>query len=388
MTGRRPGHLTALLYRARTEGRSPVRQALAVALGLFIGASPLMGLHLALTLFFGWLFGLNRLKVYLAANISNPLFAPFLFAAEIQLGAWLRTGRVYTPSVLHEIRLRGLAIDILIGSVVVGLLLAVAGGLITFAVVRRRSKDPRVASLVAAAAERYLPAGIAAWELANGKLQMDPVYVQVLADGVLPQEGTLLDIGCGQGLMLSMLATARAEYLLGNWPDWPPPPLSLSLVGIELRARVARRARAALEGAATIETADIAAKDLPACTAVLMFDVLQMLAPDDQTRLLERVRAALCDRGVLVVREADSAGGWRFFLVKSGNRLRAMAEGRFRRRLYFATASQWEARLRAAGFRPERPARGGRGPMANFLLYARPADRNVANQLSGSPRVV
>src|SRR5262249_6234964 len=89
---RRPSRLTAALHRYRTEGNTPVRQALAIGLGLYIGCTPFIGFHLPLSVGLGWLFGLNRFKVYLAANISNPLVAPFLYALEIQVGTWLRTG--------------------------------------------------------------------------------------------------------------------------------------------------------------------------------------------------------------------------------------------------------------------------------------------------------
>ena len=46
--------------------------------------------HLLLVAGIGWLLGLNRLRMYVAANISNPLFAPALIFAEIQLGAGFR----------------------------------------------------------------------------------------------------------------------------------------------------------------------------------------------------------------------------------------------------------------------------------------------------------
>src|SRR6266511_3745914 len=150
-----PDRFTAALYRYRTEGNTPVKQALAIGLGLYIGASPFIGLHLALALGLGWLFGLNRFKVYLAANISNPIVAPLLYAAEIQVGTWLRTGGFLTAATLAEVRLQGLANDVLVGSVVVGSALAIAGSLVTYWSAGRPTGDPEVAALVAATAERY-----------------------------------------------------------------------------------------------------------------------------------------------------------------------------------------------------------------------------------------
>lgn len=370
---RRVTRLTALLHRVRIEGGTPVRQAMAIAVGLFIGALPLVGLHLALSVVAGRLFKLNLPKVYLAANISNPFIAPFLFGAEIQLGAWLRTGHIYTPSVLDQIRLKGLAMDIAIGSLIIGVVLAAVGGLLTYAIVRRTGDDEQVGQLVGAAAERYLPLGIGAWELARGKMQMDPVYTRILADGVLPDAGTIVDIGCGQGLMLALIATARARHQEGLWPGWPPPPRSVELVGLEPRARVATRARTALDNDARIETAGALSAPLPPCRAVLLIDVLHMLHRENQERLLIAIHGALEPGGVLILREADAGGGPRFQLVRIGNWLRGVAEGQFARRLEFDSAAGWDARLRAIGFVTTRALAGGAAPLANFLIYARRA---------------
>ena len=76
----------------RLEGRGASREAAAVGLGVFLGCLPLYGLHLLLCWLLGSLFRLNRLKVYLAANISNPFVAPWLLLVELQTGAWLRHG--------------------------------------------------------------------------------------------------------------------------------------------------------------------------------------------------------------------------------------------------------------------------------------------------------
>ncbi|MEO8483494.1 MAG: DUF2062 domain-containing protein [Acidobacteriota bacterium] len=368
---RRVTRLTALLHRVRTEGGSPARQAMAIAVGLFIGALPLVGLHLALCLAVGRIFKLNLPKVYLAANISNPFIAPFLFGAEIQLGAWVRTGRIYTPSVVDQIRLKGLALDITIGSLILGVLLAVVGGLLTYAVVRKTGEDERADQLIGAAAERYLPLGIGAWELARGKMQMDPVYRRILSDGILPDAGTIVDIGCGQGLMLALIATARQRHAKGLWPGWPPPPQSVELIGLEPRARVAARARLVVENDARIETAGALDAPLPACRAVLLIDVLHMLHREDQDRVLTAVHRALEPGGVLILREADAAGGSRFMLIRVGNWLRGVAEGQLARRLSFDSASGWDTRLHGLGFVTTRAEAGGAAALANFLTYAR-----------------
>ena len=371
----RSQRLVRTLYRLRTEAGSPARQACSIALGLFIGATPLFGLHLAMAIGLGWLLRLNRLKVYLAANISNPFVAPFLVTAELQVGSWLRRGRFYTPSGLADVRLLGVTSDLAIGSVVVGCVLALAGGLLTYGVLANRPTRA-LQHVLDAAAERFLPVGIAAWEFASAKLRMDPVYQTVLEDGVLPGRGTILDLGCGQGLMLALLASARDLGGTDRWPaDWPSPPRDVRLLGIELGPRIASRARRALAGAAEIDTRDVLQADLPPSDAVLVFDVLHMLPPDAQVRLLDRIAAALRPGGVVVLREADAAGGWRLQVVRWTNWLRAAFEGHPGRRFAFRTADEWTTLLRRRGLAVERSksSSGSTRGLANFLIYGRRA---------------
>lgn len=381
--GRRPGRFTALLHRYRTEGNTPIRQAFSIGLGLYIGASPFIGFHLLLIIFFGWLLGLNRLKAYLAAHISMPLIAPLLYATEIQIGAWLRTGHVYSTAMLGEIRLQGLALDILIGSVVVGGVLAVTGTIVTYAVMSGRGRDPHAVRLVDAAAERYLTVGLSTWEFAHSKLEMDPVYLSILRDGALPDEGILYDLGCGQGLMLSLLSAARDRYRAGDWPaGWPTPPSALELRGIELRPRIAKRAQELLHGLATVEARDLSVSLLPQCQAALLVDVLHLMPADVQDRLLDQVARALTPGGVLVVREADAAGGWRFQMVRIGNRLTAIVHGKFRRRFAFRAADAWVSRLATFGFEIEQLTHGRSGPFANFVVYARAGSARLVSRSS------
>ena len=367
----RPRRLVAVLHRLRAEGGSPARQAIAVALGLLVGASPFYGFHLLLAVGLGTVFRLNRLKVYLAANISNPLVAPFLIVTEIQLGSMVRRGEWYTPSDVSRIHLQGLAVDVLLGNAILGGALAVVGGLATYSLLKRRRRGP-LEPVIERAAERFLKAGIGPWEFASAKLRMDPVYLQVLSSGRLPRKGTLVDLGCGQGLMLALLASALEPAGLEHWPaSGPRPPEALQLLGYERRPRVIRRARLALEGDATIESVDLRDAEFPMCDVVLLFDVLHMMPLDAQEQLLARVRGALRPGGLLAVREADRDAGWGFQLVRWSNWLRALAEGQVQRKFYFRTTGEWERLLCQAGFTVDPPVTspGSTVWLANVLIY-------------------
>ena len=85
-----PSLLREELKRAWRELRgadlSPARAAAAVALGLFIGSQPIFGLHTPLVLIICLLLQLDALLAWVASNISNPFFAPFLMTGEVLVG--------------------------------------------------------------------------------------------------------------------------------------------------------------------------------------------------------------------------------------------------------------------------------------------------------------
>ncbi len=60
--------------------------AQSVALGIFIGMTPLFGFHTILVLFFAVFFKLNKAVSYLFTHISFPLFIPFVVYACLKVG--------------------------------------------------------------------------------------------------------------------------------------------------------------------------------------------------------------------------------------------------------------------------------------------------------------
>lgn len=372
---RPPRAFAELVYRLRTEGGSPGRQAAAVAMGVFVGCSPLYGLHLALCLVLGRLLGLNRIKAYLAAQIGNPLTAPFLVTAELALGRLLRGGDLaaLAPSRLPRLGVAALGADLVLGSLVIGIALAAVAALATLLTLRASRRPPAVETLIEAAARPYLDRGVFAWEFVRGKLRHDPLYLGLLRRGGLPEAGRLLDLGCGRGLFLRLLVTARETARHAAWPEgWPPPPAGLVLHGIEGRARTAATAAAVLAGEATIEHADLTTAPLPPARAVLLLDVLHYLPAMAQEALLARVAGCLEPGGMLLLREANAAAGPRFLATRLAERLCALARGHLRQRFHYRSAAGWRALLAAQGLATgdaEPLAQGT--PYANVLLEAR-----------------
>ncbi|HEV8244759.1 MAG TPA: DUF2062 domain-containing protein, partial [Polyangiaceae bacterium] len=109
---------------------SPARLASSCALGLFIGCLPLYGLHLPLCIGACLLLRLDAVVAYLAANISNPLLAPFLISAEVEIGSWLLTGQLVSFDVerARRVGVSGFIAQAAVGGVALGALLSLLGG--------------------------------------------------------------------------------------------------------------------------------------------------------------------------------------------------------------------------------------------------------------------
>jgi uncharacterized protein (DUF2062 family)/2-polyprenyl-3-methyl-5-hydroxy-6-metoxy-1,4-benzoquinol methylase len=371
MISSRVGSLRRAFWELRTEGGGPGREAVAIGVGVFIGSLPVYGFHLLLCWALGWCLRLNRLKMYLAANISNPFVAPFLLLAELEAGAWLRrrTFHALTLDTVRSIDPWIFGADLVVGSLAIGGALGVMLGAATYALARSSRGDEWFADLVRRASDRYIATSVTAWEFARGKLRGDPLYAAVLVDGAVPSGGTLVDVGCGQGLMLAIIVEAADAWRSGRWDrDRRSPPVFDELVGIELRPRVAAIARDALGDRATIVEGDARTRMPRRCRVVLFFDVLHMVPAADQDQLLAAAAAALEPGGAMLIREPDADAGWRFAAVRFGNRLKALLTGNWRQTFHFRSAAEWVAAAGRMGFRAEARGTGEGTPFANVLF--------------------
>lgn len=115
---------------------SPHKIALALALGVFLGASPLWGLHTLLAIALSFLLGLNKPATLFGTLVSNPLLAPVLIFFSLEAGSWLLYGRrapLSLPEITGQLQspdwqdlLSEYLLPYCLGSVVVGLALAFA----------------------------------------------------------------------------------------------------------------------------------------------------------------------------------------------------------------------------------------------------------------------
>ena len=141
--------LHALWQHLRREHTAPGRLAAAVFLGVNVGVWPIYGVQTPLCLVLAQLLRLNKLTVVLAANISNPLFAPILVAIGIGIGEWIRFGTLTRPDLqqasgfldglsLFAGEVPRLYVSCFVGSIVLGILLGGVLATVTYFVAARR----------------------------------------------------------------------------------------------------------------------------------------------------------------------------------------------------------------------------------------------------------
>jgi len=223
-----------------------------------------------------------------------------------------------------------------------------------------------------AACAPYRGAGRFAWHFAQGKLGRDPVFRGLLERGDLPPRARVVDIGCGQGLLASLLAAVDAAAAQGRWPAaWPAAPAATQYTGIELMPRDVARAEAAvgrLPTAPRFVCGDMRATPLPPCDAVVILDVLHYVDHAAQEAVLQKVRAALQPRGRLLLRVGDAASRRGFVVSQWVDRIVTLVRGHRVPPTFGRTLPEWVALLERLGFRVQ-PVPMSRGtPFANVLL--------------------
>ncbi len=231
--------------------------------------------------------------------------------------------------------------------------------------------SPSFNSLIDAATLTYARAGRYAYHFARSKLRHDPVFRAILKNGLLPNEGRLIDLGCGLGLLSALLIAARRQHQLGNWnPKWSTPPQRLELHGIELLDWKVEAARQALGDKATIRQGDIRTAELPACTAVIILDVLLYLNADEQRQILQRIARTLQPGGMLLLREGDAAGGLRFHATSLAEHICCLWRGQGWQALHYRSTAEWIALLEELGFSVDALPMSQGTPFSNVLFRA------------------
>lgn len=235
-----------------------------------------------------------------------------------------------------------------------------------------RSGSGHWRALLRAASQPYRRAGRFAWHFARGKLGLDPVFRALLESGELPPEAQVLDLGCGQGLLASLLWACEESSRQGHWPaHWPGAPVATRYTGIDLMPRDIERARqslALLPSAPQFICADMCRAQLPNCDAVVVLDVLHYVDHAAQAALLGQIQSALSARGRLLLRVGDTQRSLRFAISQWVDRVVTRARGHRVAPTWGRTLPQWIGLLEQLGFHVRHTPMSRGTPFANVLL--------------------
>lgn len=363
-----------------------------VALGLLIGCLPIFGLHLPIVLVLCLRFRLDGALAYVAANVSNPFFAPFLFTGEVQLGALLFEGHFVRIESRLDLwaALSSFPKYLLVGSPLVGAGLGLGLGALTWLAVaaKRRFVGPgkqrpvyrlpehapawivateRVASRYASA-RGATPAERTQFHYVRIKLVMDPV-ARLIADiaGDAPFAlGEVVDVGTGRGqLPILLTELGRATRAFGF--DWDAKKIADGQAA-------ARKEECGPPLPVELERADAREARMPEADTVLVIDLLHYFTIDEQDAILRRAAAAVRAGGRIVVREADTERGLRSFATLLEEKVFTTLRFNRGERVRFRPAREIASILEAQGLRTKISPAWGKTPFSNVLIVGeRPA---------------
>ncbi len=224
------------------------------------------------------------------------------------------------------------------------------------------------------AVEPYRPAGRLAWHFARGKLKHDPVFHQVLQQGLVPPGASVLDIGCGQGLLTSLVLAAAELADQGKLPaQWPAAGMPSSFRGIDLRRRDIERARIALGNDAEFAVGDMRTADFGRVDVVVVLDVLHYVDYQAQEDVLNRIHAALRPGGRLILRVGDAGRTTRARISRLIDSLVLACRRQWLVTQHCRSRADWIGLLQQSGFKVQILADHEYGPFSTILMVDDPA---------------
>jgi len=135
------------IVRVRGGELTPGCVARSVAWGVFVGATPLFGLHTLLAVAPAFFFRLDPFISYLGSNVSMPPMIPILLYVETQVGSWLLHGETLPLGwkMLAPQHFLHVSSSLIVGSLVVASLLSAVCASCAFFVARAwLAKKPAV----------------------------------------------------------------------------------------------------------------------------------------------------------------------------------------------------------------------------------------------------
>ncbi len=338
-----------------------------------MGVTPAFGAHIFLVLLICVPLNLDAPVSYLAANISIPPVAPFLWLAEVEIGAWLLTRHLLALDVA-ALRATGpwvFAKELVLGTLIFAPAIAVIGGVVTYAAVaatRRAKPRSEFEAAVARVAARYGAESRSAYYYVRGKMLGDPVVKRAFELAAKESLGEVVDVGAGRGQLGILLLESNGAMRVTGF-DWD-------------RAKIAEARRASGELSASFEEGDAVTRPIPACDSVLLIDVLHYLTDAEQEALVGR--AARAARRTVLIRELDPDRGWRSVTTRVQEAITTTLRWNRGARVRVRSIACLERRLSEEGFDVTVEPCWGATPFANVLVVGRRRE-SVVRRAEGDP---
>ena len=337
------------------EGLDPGRAAAAVFVGVFIGVVPIYGFQSLAAIGLAVAFRLNKPLTFAATFINNPFLQPFLVVSSVQLGHLLLRGHLLPLSVAGLLRMKltdqlMLFIPWFAGSVPLAVVVGGAAALLTYVFMRLRLRRSPARAFVNA---RFRHAAAYDRGFVRWKMRLDNIFGILLED---PGQGPAVDLGCGYGMALGMLASRDDTRRLR---------------GCDLdahRIAVAQQAFAGLP--IELAVADIRDFQFGPSGLILILDVLQYLNAAEQRALLAKCCAALLPGGMLLFRIPDRERGLASRLTFGLDKL-IFRRGRVGHGPAVLSAAEYRQPLEEAGLQVRERRLRNRLPLAHIGFTAR-----------------
>jgi len=187
------------------------------------------------------------------------------------------------------------------------------------------------------AVHRYRSAPMLARTFVHGRAFLSDL---ALVERYVPKRGFIVDLGCGHGLFANLLLEASPHR---------------RVLGLDIDARKIAVARGTIDGrdGLRFEVADIVRDTPPHCDAITIVDVLYLLPPDNQERVLRNAAAALGEGGPAIVKAQERETSARYALTYV-QELVSVSVGftrGSRHRFWFPSRAESRAMFERAGFK-------------------------------------
>ncbi|MFU8831831.1 MAG: class I SAM-dependent methyltransferase [Wenzhouxiangella sp.] len=190
----------------------------------------------------------------------------------------------------------------------------------------------------------------------------------------MPSGSSVLDIGCGQGLLASLMRAANQQSAQGDLPPgWPSVGIPGSFRGIERQQRDVDRARIALGSHADFVVVDMRETIFGQADTVVVLDVLHYVDYQAQEEILHRIHTAISPDGRLILRVGDAGRVVQAWLGRLVDSLVLLGRRQWPVAQYCRTQADWIKLLEQNSFSVQILADDEPGIFANVLMIARAA---------------